>query len=340
MLKRNPLHSKIIAALHNGFLSLGSLALLLLIVQELYPKIIKKGYMGSLCDKDIMTNQLEFYCYLNYLLKYYELSDTLLLVLKKKDIPFLHTYHHTMTLILTHVELVGNVAVQWVPISLNLFVHVLMYFYYMLATLGYEIWWKKYLTSLQIIQFVIDLIACFSALFYKINYPNDCHGDYWQGFVGIFIIASYLFLFLDFFVKTYPNQREKKTDTPVQTNKNKKKKDIPFLHTYHHTMTLILTHVELVGNVSVQWVPISLNLFVHVLMYFYYMLATLGYEIWWKKYLTTLQIIQFVIDLIACFSALTSKIYYPNDCHGDYWQGFVGVSIIGSYLFLFLDFFR
>lgn len=207
MVKREPLKLKYIIALHNGFLSLCSLCLLALMVQELYPKFFKKGFYGSICDRDIMSNTMEFFCYLNYLLKYYELMDTFFLVVKKKDIPFLHTYHHTMTLILTHVELVGHVSVQWVPITLNLFVHVIMYFYYMLATFGFEIWWKKYLTSLQIIQFIIDLIACATAVYFFFT-PYSCTGDLYYAAVGISIIGSYLFLFLDFFDKTYSKKSQ------------------------------------------------------------------------------------------------------------------------------------
>ena len=48
----------------------------------------------------------------------------------------------------------------------------------------------------------------------------------------------------------------------------------------------------------VSWVPITLNLGVHVVMYFYYALAAVSTKpIWWKRYLTTMQILQFVLDL-------------------------------------------
>jgi hypothetical protein len=212
MVKHEAFQLKKIAAYHNGFLSLSSLLLLILMIQQIYPKYLRKGLHGTVCDADMVTSYLEFYCYLNYLLKYYELSDTLLMVLKKKDIPFLHTYHHTMTLVLTHVELVGNVAVQWVPITLNLAVHVIMYYYYMLATFGYEVWWKKYLTSLQIIQFVIDIIACSYATFICFITNGGCHGDYFSAVVGLSIIGSYLFLFIDFFSTTYKKPKQPETD--------------------------------------------------------------------------------------------------------------------------------
>lgn len=41
-----------------------------------------------------------------------------------------------------------------------------------------------------------------------------------------------------------------------------------------------------------------LNAFVHIIMYFYYMVSAMGPEfqkyIWWKKYLTTLQIVSYI----------------------------------------------
>lgn len=47
------------------------------------------------------------------------------------------------------------------PNILNNFVHVLMYFYYMLSAMGPQyqkyLWWKKYMTELQIVS-VADVL--------------------------------------------------------------------------------------------------------------------------------------------------------------------------------------
>eukprot|EP01123_Difflugia_compressa_P009950 TRINITY_DN348_c0_g1_i1.p1 TRINITY_DN348_c0_g1~~TRINITY_DN348_c0_g1_i1.p1 ORF type:complete len:308 (-),score=29.55 TRINITY_DN348_c0_g1_i1:169-1092(-) len=210
MMKFSPFSLTYMVVLHNGFLCLVSLILMVLISINIIPKLITHGFTGTICRPDILNGALEFYCYLNYLVKLYELLDTIFLVLKKKDVPFLHLYHHPMTVILTFIQLSGKVTVQWVPILLNLIVHVVMYYYYMMVSLGRSIWWKKYLTSLQIIQFVIDLVVCWYAFMrgYYSNY-SECEGDNFSARFGVWLLSSYLLMFVDFFLNTYTQEKKR-----------------------------------------------------------------------------------------------------------------------------------
>lgn len=57
----------------------------------------------------------------------------------------------------------------------------------------------------------------------------------------------------------------------------------------------------------------TLNSFVHIVMYFYYMVAAMGPQyqkfIWWKKYLTTFQMVSINTNFITNFS---SNHYYNS----------------------------
>ena len=85
---------------------------------------------------------------------------------------------------------------------INTFVHIVMYFYYMLAAMGPQmqkyLWWKKYLTLLQMVQFIMVMVHAFQLLFYNpCNYPIA-----FVWWIGAHAVMFY-FLFSNFYKQAY-----------------------------------------------------------------------------------------------------------------------------------------
>jgi len=202
---------KWLLVLHNVFLCLtsGLLAILIVAVMVEYRQ---KGYdlYRIFCGLNFHEQRglPTFLFYVNYLLKYYELLDSIFLVLKHKPVEFLHGYHHPATLVLTWTQLYDMTGIQWYVILLNLIVHTVMYFYYAMAALHITVPWKKSVTMLQIIQFVLDCIGCFYA-FERNRLHQECFGNPRAGVVGCFILTSYLYLFVDFYESVYSSPVKK-----------------------------------------------------------------------------------------------------------------------------------
>ncbi|XAO23594.1 hypothetical protein I312_102374 [Cryptococcus bacillisporus CA1280] len=209
MKNRQPFKLKIPFQIHNVYLTLGSGLLLVLMLEEVIPLFLKHGFFWSICSTSAFTPRLVTYYMINYYFKYVELIDTVFLVLKKKPLAFLHVFHHAATAVLCYTQLNGETSVQWVVISLNLTVHVIMYYYYYATAGGAKIWWKKYLTTLQITQFIIDLFIVFFATYshFAVKYGapaiGDCAGSESAALFGCGLLGSYLLLFIAFYKATY-----------------------------------------------------------------------------------------------------------------------------------------
>ncbi|TFK57084.1 GNS1/SUR4 membrane protein [Heliocybe sulcata] len=211
MKDKAPMKLNTLFQIHNIILSVGSGLLLALMVEEVVPIWWKHGLFHAMCSDDAWTPRLEFYYIITYYTKYMELIDTVFLAIKKKPLAFLHVFHHSATALLCYTQLNGKTSVSWVPITLNLSVHVLMYYYYYATAGGKKIWWKKYLTTMQIAQFIIDLFAVYFGTysyyaanhFPKLPHLGTCAGTEGAAVFGCALLTSYLGLFINFYIQTY-----------------------------------------------------------------------------------------------------------------------------------------
>lgn len=215
MANRKALELRSLVTAHSTFLTIISAALFAGFAVVLSGKAREYTPWEMVCSIEFHEDgRLQTLYYLNYLVKWYELLDTVILVLRKKEVIFLHEYHHAATLFLCWVQMDQHSTVQWVPITINLFVHIFMYYYYALASIKIQPWWKRYLTQLQIVQFVVDIAACVYASSHEpvvsglglgalLSGRASCNGTLEGAVVGVGIIFSYLVLFLVFYANTY-----------------------------------------------------------------------------------------------------------------------------------------
>ncbi|KAK7870539.1 hypothetical protein R5R35_002938 [Gryllus longicercus] len=113
---------------------------------------------------------------LYFWLKIADLLDTVFFVLrkKKKQITFLHVYHHSMMVLLSWV------AIKFFPgghatflALINTLVHAIMYAYYLIsAVYPHTIWWKKHVTQVQLFQhFIVGLHEAQLLVYRPCDYP-------------------------------------------------------------------------------------------------------------------------------------------------------------------------
>ncbi|XP_055678558.1 elongation of very long chain fatty acids protein AAEL008004 isoform X1 [Lutzomyia longipalpis] len=150
-------------------------------------------------------------CWWYYFSKFTEFMDTIFFVLRKKtsQVSTLHVIHHGC------MPMSVWFGVKFTPGGhstffglLNTFVHIVMYSYYLFAAMGTQyhkyLWWKKYLTTLQMIQFVAIMVHAFQLLFIDCNYPRAF--VWWIGMHAV----MFFFLFNEFYRQTYKDAKERR----------------------------------------------------------------------------------------------------------------------------------
>ncbi|KAK4534368.1 hypothetical protein CDCA_CDCA01G0393 [Cyanidium caldarium] len=213
MRKRAPMRLQAAVLVHNVVLCVLSVAMGAGTAVEVFRHWRRSpdGVRAILCDHDgtVMRGRLSFWMYVFYASKYYELLDTVIMILRKRPLSFLHVYHHCVVLPLFWVYMRTSMVIHFILVIANSLVHVFMYYYYAVASLGMSVWWKRHLTMAQIVQFVIDLTATYPFVYFYLRHPRGCSGSM-RGFIfGQAVGISFFYLFVDFFHKSYTKRRSK-----------------------------------------------------------------------------------------------------------------------------------
>jgi len=195
---------------HNLFLSGLSLLMVIGVVKNALKVFSEHDlyttYCGIPADPE-MDVGLGFWAYVFYASKYYELIDTFFLVLRKSDLTFLHVFHHSTVVVCCWYALHEEMVFGWITCLNNASVHVLMYYYYAQQARNVrDIWWKKYLTSLQILQFTVDCVTSVFFIYFKMM-GYYCRGTVPAWFVGNGMGIVFFFLFADFYRSTYKGRQ-------------------------------------------------------------------------------------------------------------------------------------
>lgn len=107
--------------------------------------------------------------------KVVEFLDTVFMILEGRlhQRSFLHVYHHVTILSYWFAILwMSPGSDAYFSLAGNSYIHVLMYGYYFLSSIGYQPWWKYYITKAQIFQF-----CCFCVQSIYVGYikpPAEC----------------------------------------------------------------------------------------------------------------------------------------------------------------------
>ncbi|SCM20278.1 long chain fatty acid elongation enzyme, putative [Plasmodium chabaudi adami] len=195
MKKRKEIEAKYIKILWNISLSFFSFLGALFII--LYDKNVLKYLI--LEEKEYSAITRAVICIFT-LTKVVEYGDTLFLILKKKKLTFLHSYHHLSVVIYCLYSQKELVSHAHYFVFLNLIVHSIMYCYfgciYIIPKIVYR--FRKLITCLQIFQMFIGIFISYYAIQ---NVDNHVYIN--NAIASFTLYLTYAFLFLNFYFNNY-----------------------------------------------------------------------------------------------------------------------------------------
>jgi hypothetical protein len=195
MKNRNPMNVKWYLFSWNLLMSIISGIGAYNVLPWLYNTIKIEGIHYSICNHGhAFTSKEAWYIAIFNATKFLEWIDTLFLVIRKKNVGFLHWFHHIITFAYCWHASIYSYGADATGIwfaGMNLFVHFVMYGYYALTTLGFRSKYSFLITILQTLQMIVGVCVLCVTPSCKDSWKNNTIGNLF----ATFMYSCYLYLF-------------------------------------------------------------------------------------------------------------------------------------------------
>ena len=208
MKKRQAFHLKTPLIMWNFALAVFSIYGAFRAVPALISDLAHESTVATLCYVSINCETCRHFRMFIYVFAYskvVELGDTLFLVLRKRPVIFLHWYHHITVLWFTWYATSALAPVGVYFITMNIFVHSIMYTYFTVSAYGIKVpqLIRMSISFLQIMQMVGGIIAISFTSYYNHVLGDACSSSLRTEIVCMLMYLSYLLLFGNFFYCVY-----------------------------------------------------------------------------------------------------------------------------------------
>lgn len=178
------------------------------------------NFVHAVCDLEhgvfqqtVGNHNLALYGWWFYMLKFYEVLDTVIILLKGRPSSLLQSYHHAGAMMCMWSGIRYQSPPIWIFVVFNSFIHLLMYFYFSLACLKVKVPQivKRVLTLMQISQFILGGSL---AVFHAFITLSDVSGQLFSGciktsdqalplLINVAYLAPLTALFATFYIESY-----------------------------------------------------------------------------------------------------------------------------------------
>ncbi|XP_012937927.2 elongation of very long chain fatty acids protein 2 [Aplysia californica] len=204
--------------------NLGLVGLSVYMFVEIFLSVYDAGYDMACAkyNKDSITNPKELrvskVLWWYFFSKAIELLDTVCMIARKKfeQVTFLHVFHHASMLNIwwwTMMFIPGGMS--WFGSWMNCLVHVVMYLYYGLSaipSLRSKLWWKRYITRFQLLQFCITFTHTVNSIRVGCDFPR-----WGQNLLSGYMVVM-LILFGNFYMQAYIKRSASKKTNAISSS--------------------------------------------------------------------------------------------------------------------------